>query len=128
MPSHQMTGSEIYEQIIGDRAPIERLRAVLPDLDLYVVDYFYGNIYAREALDLRTREVVSVAALGALGNAQPQLRAHIRGALNVGWSRAEIAEMLLQLSLHAGFPATLNGLSAAYEVFAADDEEAGRTE
>lgn len=125
MSDQHKTGDEIYEQVIGDRAPIVRLREVLPDIDRFVVDYFYGDVYAREALDLKTREVVSVASLAAMGNAQPQLRAHIRGALNVGWSRQEIAEILLQVSLHAGFPATLNGLAAAMEVLASVDEEGG---
>ena len=120
-------GLEIYREIIGDLGPIEKLREVLPDIDRYVVDFFYGEIYARPALDLKTREAVSVASLAALGTATPQLRAHINGALNVGWRREEIVEMLLQLALHAGFPATLNGLTAAREVFAARDVEGGTT-
>ncbi len=114
-------GRPIYDQVIGDIGPIEQLRSVLPDIDRYVVDFFYGEIYDRSALDLKTREVVSVAALAALGTAQPQLKAHINGALNVGWTKREIAEILLQVMLHAGFPATLNGLAAAREVFAARD-------
>jgi 4-carboxymuconolactone decarboxylase len=116
-------GLEIYREVIGDLGPIEQLREVLPDIDRYVVDFFYGEIYARPALDLKTREAVSVASLAALGTAAPQLRAHINGALNVGWGREEIVEMLLQLALHAGFPATLNGLAAARDVFAARDAE-----
>jgi len=120
------SGSEIFRRVIGDIGPIEQLREVLPDIDRYVVDYFYGEIYARPALDLKTREAVSVASLAALGSAAPQLRAHINGALNVGWRREEIVEMLLQLSLHAGFPATLNGLAAAREVFAARGEDGAR--
>jgi len=115
------SGSEIYREVIGDLGPIERLRKILPDIDRYVVDFFYGEIYARPRLDLKTREAVSLASLGALGNAGPQLRAHINGALNVGWTREEVVEMLLQLALHAGFPATLNGLNAAREVFEVRD-------
>jgi 4-carboxymuconolactone decarboxylase len=60
-----------------------------------------------------------VAALTALGTAGPQLRTHIRGALNVGWTRDEIVEVIMQMAVYAGFPATLNGLAAAKEVFAA---------
>ena len=116
-------GRALYSEIIGDIGPIEQLRSVLPDIDRYVVDFFYGEIYDRSTLDLKTREVVSVAALAALGTAQPQLRAHINGALNVGWTRHEIAEILLQVMLHAGFPATLNGLAAAREVFTAREAE-----
>lgn len=116
-------GLQIYREVIGDLGPIEQLREVLPDIDRYVVDFFYGEIYARPGLDLKTREAVSVASLAALGTAAPQLRAHINGALNLGWRREEIVELLLQLALHAGFPATLNGLAAARDVFAARDAE-----
>lgn len=115
-------GAEIYGQVIGDIGPIEALRDVLPDIDRYVVDFFYGEIYDRPALDLKTRELISIVSLASLGTAPKQLRAHLNGALNTGWTRAEIAEILLQLMLHAGFPATLNGLAAAKEVFTARDD------
>ena len=59
-----------------------------------------------------------VAALTALGNASPQLKVHIQGALNVGVSRQEVVEIMMQMAVYAGFPAALNGLSAAREVFA----------
>ncbi|HEX6016359.1 MAG TPA: carboxymuconolactone decarboxylase family protein, partial [Geminicoccaceae bacterium] len=55
----------------------------------------------------------------ALGTAAPQLKVHIAGALNVGCTREEIAEVIMQMAVYAGFPATLNGLAAAKEVFAA---------
>ena len=54
----------------------------------------------------------------ALGNAAPQLKVHIQGALNVGVTRAEVVETIMQMSVYAGFPAALNGLTAAKEVFA----------
>lgn len=57
----------------------------------------------------------------ALGYAIPQLEVHINGALNVGCSKEEIVELIMQLSVYAGFPAALNGLQAAKEVFAARD-------
>lgn len=60
-----------------------------------------------------------VAALTALGNAGPQLKVHIQGALNVGVSREEVVEVMMQMAAYAGFPAALNGLFAAKEVFAA---------
>jgi hypothetical protein len=57
-------GLQIYREVISDLGPIEQLREVLPDIDRYVVDFFYGEIYARPALELKTREAVSVASLG----------------------------------------------------------------
>ena len=52
-----------------------------------------------------------------MGNAFPQLKVHIHGALNVGCSRIEVIEIIIQMAAYAGFPAALNGLSAAKEVF-----------
>jgi 4-carboxymuconolactone decarboxylase len=66
---------------------------------------------------LRTRELATVAALTALGNAPPQLRAHIKGALNAGCTPREVLEVVLQMSVYAGFPAALNGVAAVREVF-----------
>ena len=56
-----------------------------------------------------------------MGNAAPQLKVHIEAGLNVGISRQEITEILMQMAVYAGFPAALNGLFAAKEVFAARD-------
>jgi 4-carboxymuconolactone decarboxylase len=60
-----------------------------------------------------------VAALTALGNAAPQLKVHVQGALNVGVTQEEVVEVMMQMAVYAGFPATLNGLVAAQEVFSA---------
>ena len=67
---------------------------------------------------MRAWEIAVVAALTALGNATPQLKVHIEGALNVGVSQEEIVEVIMQMAVYAGFPAALNGLFAAKEVFA----------
>ena len=58
-----------------------------------------------------------VAALTALGNASPQLKVHIAAALHVGCTREEIVEVIMQMAVYAGFPAALNGLFAAREIF-----------
>lgn len=72
---------------------------------------------SRPEVDLKTRELATVAALTAMGTAAPQLKVHINGALNVGCSPQEIIEIIFQMSLYAGFPAALNGLFAAKEIF-----------
>lgn len=69
-------------------------------------------------LDLRSREIATVAALTAMGNAAPQLKVHIGAALHVGLTQDEIVEVIMQMAVYAGFPAALNGLFAAKEVFA----------
>ncbi len=72
----------------------------------------------------KLREIAVVASLTALGNAAPQLKVHIHAALNVGVTREEVVEVIMQMAVYAGFPAALNGLTAAREVFAAADAHA----
>ncbi|MFP8845026.1 carboxymuconolactone decarboxylase family protein [Shewanella baltica] len=101
----------------GDKV-INSLANICPDLGKYIIEYPFGDIYQREGLDLKTRELVTVAALTALGHCQPQLNVHINGALNVGCAPQEIVEVILQMSVYAGFPAALNGMFVAKAVFA----------
>lgn len=104
----------------GERV-IEALAPIAPDFARYLIEFPFGDIYSRPALDLKAREIATIAALAAMGNAQPQLKVHIEGALNVGCSREEIVEVFMQMAVYAGFPAALNALFAAREVFAARD-------
>ncbi|MCS6192709.1 carboxymuconolactone decarboxylase family protein [Shewanella baltica] len=97
---------------------INSLANICPDLGKYIIEYPFGDIYLREGLDLKARELVTVAALTALGHCQPQLNVHINGALNVGCAPQEIVEVILQMSVYAGFPAALNGMFVAKAVFA----------
>lgn len=97
---------------------ISSLANICPDLGKYIIEYPFGDIYQREGLDLKTRELVTVAALTALGHCLPQLNVHINGALNVGCTPQEIVEVILQMSVYAGFPAALNGMFVAKAVFA----------
>ena len=97
---------------------MESLADICPDLGRYIVEYGFGDVYSRPGLDLKQRELATVAALTALGTATPQLKVHIAAALNVGLSREEIVETIMQMSVYAGFPAALNGMFAAKEVFA----------
>jgi 4-carboxymuconolactone decarboxylase len=95
----------------------ENLENIAPDMARYVCEFAYGDIYSRPGLDVKSRELATVAALTALGNAPLQLKSHIEAALNAGWSRQEIVEAIMQMAVYAGFPAALNGLYAAKEVF-----------
>lgn len=100
---------------------INSLSDIAPDFARYLIEFSFGDIYSRPGLDLCSREIAVVAALTALGNAAPQLKVHIDGALNVGVSRDEVVEVMMQMAVYAGFPAALNGLFVAKEVFAARD-------
>ena len=99
---------------------IDSLKDIAPDFARLIIEFPFGDIYSRPGLDLKVRELAVVAALTALGNAAPQLKVHIHGARNVGCSQAEIVEIIMQMAVYAGFPAALNGLFAAKEVFAGE--------
>jgi len=118
-------GLEKLKEIDGEAGErvIQSLKDIAPDLARYVIEFPFGDVYNRPGLDLKSREIATVAALTALGNAAPQLKVHIHGALNVGCSRVEIVEIIIQMAVYAGFPAALNGIFAAREVFRERDEK-----
>jgi 4-carboxymuconolactone decarboxylase len=95
----------------------EDLEDIAPDLGRFVVEFPYSEIYTRETVDLKTRELCTIAAITALGHSQPELSDHIHAALNVGNSPEEIVEIIMQMSAYAGFPAAINGMMTAKKVF-----------
>ena len=101
---------------------ISTLACIAPDFATYLFEFPFGDIYSRPGLNVRDREIATIASLAAMGNATPQLKVHIEAGLNVGLSRQEITEILMQMAVYAGFPAALNGLFAAKEVFATRPE------
>jgi 4-carboxymuconolactone decarboxylase len=113
--------AEMNGDVVG--AMIDNLQETAPDLARYTIEFPYGEILVRPGLDIRSRQVATVAALTALGNAPVQLKAHISMALNVGITRVEVTEIITQMAVYAGFPAALNGMAAAKEVFRERDEK-----
>ncbi|WP_345970898.1 carboxymuconolactone decarboxylase family protein [Sulfurimonas sp. HSL1-6] len=112
-------GREKLAEVGGDQGDkiIEALSTIAPEFADLLVEFPFGDIYSRPGLDLRSREIATVAALTAMGTAAPQLKAHVNGALNVGCTPQEIIEIMIQMAVYAGFPAALNGLATAKEVF-----------
>lgn len=92
-------------------------QVIAADFGRLLIEFGFGDIYSRPQLDLRAREIATIASLATLGCAQPQLKVHIEAALNVGCTREEIVEVFMQMALYAGFPAALNALFAAREIF-----------
>jgi 4-carboxymuconolactone decarboxylase len=115
-------GKKVLEDI--QQRPVEEifneLEDVAPDLSRFVVEFPYSEIYTRDEVDLKTRELCTVAAITVLG-AIPQLKDHINAALNVGNSPSEIVEIIMQMSAYCGFPKAINGIVAAKEVFVERD-------
>jgi 4-carboxymuconolactone decarboxylase len=111
-------GLRAIEEITGlaGMAVVQSLRATAPDLADWIIEFSYGDVMARPGLDRRTRQLATIAALTAMGNAQPQLKVHIQGALNVGCKPQEIIEVILQMTVYSGFPSALNALAALKEV------------
>lgn len=104
----------------GIDSALKGLSASSPDLVRCLVEFPFGDIYPRPGLDLKTREMLTVAALTVLGYPQAELKDHIRGALNVGCTRDEILEIILQMAVYAGFPAALEAVKTAAHVFGDD--------
>ncbi|MEJ6079262.1 carboxymuconolactone decarboxylase family protein [Vibrio sp. 1-Bac 57] len=96
---------------------IDSLATISPDLAKYTIEFAFGDIYPRAGLDLKSRELATVAALTAMGSCLPQLNVHINGALNVGCKPQEVTEVIIQMAVYAGFPAALNAMQIAKEVF-----------
>lgn len=111
-------GLEKLKEVDGSagEAVLKSLNDISPDLGRYIIEYAFGDIYSREGTSLKQKEVAVVAALTALGNAIPQLKVHINGALNVGCSVEELVEIMIQMSVYCGFPSAINGINALKEV------------
>ncbi|WP_436859374.1 carboxymuconolactone decarboxylase family protein [Citrobacter tructae] len=119
-----LTGQNMLQKVDGKggEAVVESLQDIAPDFARLIIEFPFGDIYSRPGLDLRSREIATVAALTAMANATPQLKVHIAAALHVGLTQDEIIEVIMQMAVYAGFPAALNGLFAAKEVFASHQE------
>ncbi|MGK8202774.1 carboxymuconolactone decarboxylase family protein [Burkholderia cenocepacia] len=120
-------GWDKLKEIDGDAGErvIAALEPIAPDFSRLLIEFAFGDIYSRPQLDLRAREIATIAALAALGNAQPQLKVHVEAALNVGCTRDEIVEVFMQMAVYAGMPAALNALFVAHEVFRQRDAQTG---
>jgi 4-carboxymuconolactone decarboxylase len=118
-------GSRTFESVMGAPAGgfVDGLAASEPDFARLILEWEFGDAYNRPGLDLKTRELVVVAACAALGaTGLSAVRMHIPAALRAGATRQEITQVLIQVGFAAGLPAALGAMVAAGEVF-----EAART-
>lgn len=113
-----MLGWEKLKEVEGEAGEkvINSLTDISPDLGKFIIEYAFGDIYARETLDMKSKEIAVGAALIAMGNAEPQLKVHINGALNTGSTINEIKEVILQMSVYSGIPNSINGINALKDV------------
>ncbi|MED1950398.1 carboxymuconolactone decarboxylase family protein [Brevibacillus centrosporus] len=101
----------------GGEKVIESLQDIAPDLGRYIVEFAFGDIYSRDGLDLKQRQLVTLASLTTQGGCEPQLQVHINAALNVGLSPQEIIEAITHCIPYTGFPRVLNAIFVAKRVF-----------
>lgn len=88
---------------------------IAPDLRKYVVEFAFGDIYARPGLDNKQRVLCTISGLVAQGT--PQIGMHVVTGLNVGLTPEEIVGCIMHLLPYVGFPRTLNALRVCQEVF-----------
>lgn len=104
----------------------EKYGALIPDFSESLVEWAYGRHYARPGLDLKTRQLCTIAALTVLGGQTgPQLKVNIEHTLAAGATKQEIVEAIWQMAVYGGLPAAINGLNAALEVFNRDQNGVG---
>jgi 4-carboxymuconolactone decarboxylase len=120
--AYQRGMNEIRKQL-GPMADsyIEKIKALSPEFAWVNVTFPFGELYTRDVLDLKTRELCTVAALTVQGFSLPELKLHIDAALRTGASREEVIEVITQMIAYAGFPAATNALMTAQAVFQAHD-------
>ena len=107
--------SEVYG------VPVEEVVAPLRDLGRYMVEFPYGDIYSRDGLATRDREIATIAMLTALGGREPQLRVHMASALNVGLTADELYEIIIHTVVFAGFPTAINALNVLRDFLSQHD-------
>lgn len=122
---YQRGMAEIRKQL-GPMADgyIRRIKALAPEFAWVNVTFPFGELYTREVIDLKTREMCTVAALTVQGFSLPELKLHVKAALRCGATRGEIAEIITQMIAYAGFPAATNALMTMQEAFDEVDAEA----
>jgi 4-carboxymuconolactone decarboxylase len=123
MNERYMRGIDVLQELAS--GPLEefltsRVAEVAPDFARMAIEFPFGDLYARDGLDLQSREIVAIAALASLGQAK-QLRLHVAAALQLGLSRAAIVEILMQSAVYGGFPAALNALAECHDLLTDDD-------
>jgi len=108
------TRTQVMGESFVDRAFTNATDYTLP-MQEFITANAWGNVWQRPGLDLKTRSLVTVAMLTALGK-QTELKGHVRGALNNGATPEEIREIMLHATVYCGFPAAIEAFRSATEV------------
>jgi 4-carboxymuconolactone decarboxylase len=112
-------GLKLLNQLHGEhtgKAIVQSMQDICPDYVNMTIEFGFADIFARPGLDLLTRELIVIASCVTLGHAMPQLKAHIEAAIEVGATKEQIVETILQMAPYAGFPAVTNAFTIAKDV------------
>jgi 4-carboxymuconolactone decarboxylase len=117
-------GKAVLASMGNDPEGIARWRdvdpVVGPELDRMLGEFCFGDVWARDGLDLRTRRIVTLTTIAVLGR-MTLLKVHVKAALEQGLSRREILEVFTHMIAYAGFPVALSSIQIAQEAFAEID-------
>jgi 4-carboxymuconolactone decarboxylase len=118
-------GMQVMRQHFGPLAEryIDRIAEISTEFAKVNVEFPFGELYARDVLDDKTRELCALSALTVQGFALPELKVHVKGALICGATREEVVEVITQMIAYCGFPAATNALLAAKDTFAELDAD-----
>lgn len=105
----QVMGEPFVANALGNATPFTQ------PIQQYITRNAWGDVWQRPGLDLKTRSLITVAMLTALGK-QHELKGHVRGALNNGATPEEIQEVLLHASIYCGVPSAVEAFRSAAEV------------
>ena len=111
-------GEKLLRKIDGDKVAdnlIARYEDLAPDFTRYLVEFAFGEIYARDG-DLKHRELIAISSLATMGGCDAQLETHVHGAFNVGLTEGEIVEAVMTLIPYIGFPKALNAMAVVKRV------------
>ncbi|THF56942.1 carboxymuconolactone decarboxylase family protein [Ollibium composti] len=112
-------GCERFMAVTGfpAQAFLDNLKDSSPDFGRYLIEWVFGDVYGRDDLDLKTRELVVIAAGAALGaTGIDVLKFHIPNAIRVGATREQVFGALIQVSIVAGIPIALAAITAAGQI------------
>ncbi|HEV3155295.1 MAG TPA: carboxymuconolactone decarboxylase family protein [Candidatus Baltobacteraceae bacterium] len=111
-------GEALMRLVDGDKVTDNLIAAydnLAPDFTRYLVEFAFGEIYARDG-DLQQRELIAIASLATMGGCERQLETHVHGAFNVGLTEDRIVEAVMTLIPYAGFPKALNAMAVVKRV------------
>lgn len=118
-------GLKKIKEVYGDTWNVNFLDDLSPEMNNYTVEFLYGDVYNTDKLDARSREISIISILITL-RANTPLSIHMHGALNIGLTRNELIEVIVQTSIYAGFPAAVNAMDIARQVFRERDQKGKR--